>query len=245
MRSFLTLPTQRVTRYPLLLMAIMQRCASDPHCDAELLQSAREALDVANDVVSACNEGARNMHRIEQLVHIDRRLVYSDGLKRVPLVSHQRHIIKQGDLIQLWRDNAVGLRRASNSINALVNGMHKNRRIHLILLSDLLLVTKFKRRTDEYVVVDYCNRAFVDVTPLELSAPQVRVLYLLNAMQSSSQVNKTSIAQLAEPLCRKPHLFLCTLMHNARGKQNELLLCADAENDRQRWLTAFRPPVVD
>lgn len=33
-------------------------------------------------------------------------------------------------------------------------------------------------------------------------------------------------------------------MHNAVGKQVELLLNADSETDRERWLSALRPPAV-
>lgn len=33
-------------------------------------------------------------------------------------------------------------------------------------------------------------------------------------------------------------------MHNARGKQVELLLNTESESDRERWLSAMRPPTV-
>lgn len=33
-------------------------------------------------------------------------------------------------------------------------------------------------------------------------------------------------------------------MHNARGRQTELLLNAESESDRERWLSALRPPTV-
>lgn len=33
-------------------------------------------------------------------------------------------------------------------------------------------------------------------------------------------------------------------MNNARGRQIELLLNADSESDRERWLSALRPPAV-
>ncbi|VDM60972.1 unnamed protein product [Angiostrongylus costaricensis] len=40
----------------------------------------------------------------------------------------------------------------------------------------------------------------------------------------------------------RPHLFLCVFMRNAHGRQAELLLNAESETDRERWLSALRPP---
>lgn len=80
-------------------------------------------------------------------------------------------------------------------------------------------------RNGTYVAKDYCMRAFVEIEPLEPTSPKVSPA-LLTAL----------------PL--KPHLFTCTLMNNARGKQSELLLSAESESDRERWLSAMRPPTV-
>jgi len=79
-------------------------------------------------------------------------------------------VIKQGDLVHLWRE-------ASSKKSFLSN--RRNRNVHLILLTDLLLVTKYKRKIDQYIVLDYCYRAYVDVAPLELSAVQVRPVHTL------------------------------------------------------------------
>ncbi|VDK42483.1 unnamed protein product [Gongylonema pulchrum] len=75
MRSFLMLPMQRVTRYPLLVIAILERT----HQDTTNYQTAQIALHLANHIVTCCNEGARRMDRTEQLLEIERRLVYKSS----------------------------------------------------------------------------------------------------------------------------------------------------------------------
>ncbi|VDM55089.1 unnamed protein product [Angiostrongylus costaricensis] len=78
MRSFLMLPMQRVTRYPLLVYAILDRLQRE----GNEYEVTTRALNAANKVVGECNEGARRMERTEQLLDIDSRLVYKDpGLK--------------------------------------------------------------------------------------------------------------------------------------------------------------------
>ena len=43
-------------------------------------------------------------------------------------------------------------------------------------------------------------------------------------------------------LTSKPHLFVCVLLQNANGKQAEFLFNVESESDRERWLSAMRPP---
>lgn len=98
MRSFLMLPMQRVTRYPLLVYAMLDRVEPGTHQHT----TASRALHLANQVVRNCNEGARRMERTEQLLEIERRLVYkSADLKRIALVSSGRHVVKSGPITQL------------------------------------------------------------------------------------------------------------------------------------------------
>ncbi|VDO25496.1 unnamed protein product [Onchocerca flexuosa] len=75
MRSFLMLPMQRVTRYPLLMIAILEHTQQD----STNYQTAQIALHLANRIVTYCNEGARHMERIEQLLEIERRLIYKSS----------------------------------------------------------------------------------------------------------------------------------------------------------------------
>ncbi|VDK41943.1 unnamed protein product [Anisakis simplex] len=209
MRSFLMLPMQRITRYPLLVIAVLDRVP------AESVQhkTAQMALNLANYVVKCCNEGARLMDRTEQLLQIERCLVYkSADLRRIPLVSSGRYLVKRGSLLHL-----IGVRPKN-----LLHSRQRSHNIHLFLFNDILMITK-KKLNGTFVCKDYSARRFVDVEPVELDSPKVPAAAISN-------------------LQTKPHLFICTLMHNARGRQVELLLNADSESDRERWLSALRPP---
>lgn len=104
LRSFLMLPMQRCCRYPLLVFAIIDRLqmGSTQHANAS------RALNLANQLVRSCNEGARRMERMEQLLEIERRLVYTSAdLKRVPLVNDRRFVVKSGQLqlLKVSRDD--------------------------------------------------------------------------------------------------------------------------------------------
>ncbi|CAJ0960202.1 unnamed protein product, partial [Mesorhabditis belari] len=209
MRSFLMLPMQRITRYPLLIYAILERqpIGSESH------RVAARTLALANQVVSNCNEGARRMERTEQLLDVDRRLLYKDNdLKRIPLVTANRHLVKRGCLYEL----------SEKGTRSLLHSRQKARHIYLFLFSDLLLITK-QKMNGTYVCQDYAERRFVDTSPLEPENPKIP-------------------CGLLHQLPTRPHLFSCVLMRNARGKQSEWLLSADSESDRERWLSAMRPP---
>ncbi len=80
-------------------------------------------------------------------------------------------------------------------------------------------------RGENFTVKDYCARQFVEVTPLQ---------------PGSSQVSQAALSALGA--FRAPHLFLITLMQNAKGKQSDLVLCAETETDRARWVEALSPP---
>ena len=54
----------------------------------------------------------------------------------------------------------------------------RNRRVHLILLTDYLLITKYRKKADEYMVLDYCNRQFVDIAPIDVTCVQVGIVDL-------------------------------------------------------------------
>ncbi|CAI4227485.1 unnamed protein product [Auanema sp. JU1783] len=209
MRSFLMLPMQRITRYPLLLYAIIDRV----NTEADRYKTVSKGLLLANKVVRECNEGARRMERTEQLLEVDKRLVYKDpDLKRIPLVSNSRHLVKRGTLTQLVERRTKGL----------LQGRQKARSIHVFLFSDIIMITK-KKINGTYVCKDYASRPYVDIEPIEPDNPRIP-------------------PGVISSLATRPHLFLCVLMRNARGKQTELLLNAESETDRERWLSAIRPP---
>ncbi|KJH41874.1 RhoGEF domain protein [Dictyocaulus viviparus] len=206
MRSFLMLPMQRVTRYPLLVYAILDRLQRE----GDEYEVTTRALNAANKVVSECNEGARRMERTEQLLEVDSRLIYKDSdLKKIALVSNSRYLVKRGSLVQI-------IERKNKNI---LQGRQKIRNVYIFLFSDIILVTK-KKLNGTYECKDYAVRRYVDVQPLECDTERMQL----------SSINM------------RPHLFLCVFMRNAYGRQAELLLNAESETDRERWLSALRPP---
>uniref|UniRef100_A0A1I8AW79 DH domain-containing protein n=1 Tax=Steinernema glaseri TaxID=37863 RepID=A0A1I8AW79_9BILA len=209
MRSFLMLPMQRVTRYPLLVYAIFNRVKpATPQHD-----TASYALRMANVVVTNCNEGARKMDRTEQLLQIESVLLYKSAeLKRIPLVNSTRYLVKSGEVTQLVERRTKGLLQSKTRLRSL----------YFFLFSDLLLVTK-KKLNGTYECKEYAYRKFVHVEPLEARSPKVP-LGALSALTGTS------------------HLFSCTLMQSSRDKQVEMLLNVNSESDRERWLSAMRPP---
>ncbi len=57
-------------------------------------------------------------------------------------------------------------------------------------------------------------------------------------------VEEDKVANWNSTTITKSYLLSCTLMQNANGKQVEMLLNAESESDRERWLSAMRPPTV-
>jgi hypothetical protein len=155
-RSFMMLPMQRITRYRLLVNAICDRVVLNTQQHA----TASRAVYLADQVANNCNEGARRMERTEQLLEIERRLIYkSADLKRIALVSSSRHVVKSGPLTQLLE------RRSKAKLNVLQSKI-RTRSIHLFLFSDLLLIAK-KKSNGSFICKDYADRRMVSVEPLE------------------------------------------------------------------------------
>ncbi len=80
-------------------------------------------------------------------------------------------------------------------------------------------------RNGQLVCKDYAPRRLIEIEPIE---------------QNNYRVPTGALSVLPG----RPHLFVCVLMENARGKQVELLLNAESESDRERWISAVRPPTV-
>lgn len=99
------------------------------------------------------------------------------------------------------------------------------RPLSFFLFSDLLLIAK-RRTNGTLLCKDYAHRKFVVLEPVEPS--NVRV----PAGVQSALAGRT------------PHLLSCVLLQNAKGRQVEILLSVESESDRERWLSAMRPPSV-
>ncbi|KAJ4431135.1 hypothetical protein ANN_19730 [Periplaneta americana] len=173
-------------------------------------------------IVQNCNEDARRMERMEEILILSPQLYFPSEVKAVPIISSARWLVKKGELTQLvWRGDE----------GKLTFGKKFSRvTIHMFLFTDLLVITKKKRKTtpdatgDEcYAVIDYCPRNLVQMTSAE--------------GMSNLPVKFTSEGGR--------NLMLLTMLQNHEKKTVEMILSCSMESDRQRWLEAVNPPVSD
>ncbi|KAK7068257.1 Rho guanine nucleotide exchange factor 26 [Halocaridina rubra] len=152
MHSFLMLPMQRITRLPLLVDAIFHRLKHD----TPEWEECKLALATLTKIVAECNEGARKMERMEEMLILSRQLDFRE-VKAIPLISASRWLVKKGELTRLtWKDNdklTFGRRISKHTL-------------YFFLFTDLLVVTK-KKSEDQYTVLDYCSRNMVQVLELD------------------------------------------------------------------------------
>ncbi|XP_078484799.1 rho guanine nucleotide exchange factor 26-like [Ciona intestinalis] len=140
LHSFLLLPMQRITRIPLLIDTIRQRCEiSSPYYSI-----ASEALKETTSLVKTCNEQARSLERTEEMIQLQTQLEFKCS-RSFALVSASRYVVKRGPLLKVSEDVVFGFRRLTKQ------------EIYLFLFNDVILVTK--RKNDEsYSVTDYCYK---------------------------------------------------------------------------------------
>lgn len=216
LHSFLMLPMQRITRLPLLLVAVLNRLDSEHeeyHC-CEL------ALASLNKVVAECNEGARKMERYEEMMLLSRQLEFPQSVKPVPLISSARWLVRSGALTQLiWRNDDAKLTfgRKVNKIS-----------VHLFLFTDILVVTK-RKSEENFCVVDHCPRNLVQMSSME-DLPQPQQQQLQPPLKGGAGGR---------------HLVLLTMLQNQDSKTVEMVLSCGSESDRERWLAAVSPPKSD
>ena len=216
LHSFLMLPMQRITRLPLLLVAVLNRLGPehDEYHSCEL------ALASLNKVVAECNEGARKMERYEEMMLLSRQLEFPQNIKPVPIISSARWLVRSGALTQLvWRgdDAKLTFGRKVTKVN-----------VHLFLFTDILVVTK-RKSEENFCVVDYCPRNLVQMTSME-DLPQPQQLQLQPPLKGGA-VGR--------------HLVLLTMLQNQENKTVEMVLSCGSESDRERWLAAVSPPQSD
>lgn len=153
MSSFLLLPMQRITRLPLLVDAILRRLPEG----SPKYRRCQEALTAINKIVLDCNDGARKMGRMQEMLHISRILEFKD-CKAVPLISSSRWLVKRGELVKVTFD--LQSKRTFGR-----TARYSKTPLHLFLFTDLLLITK-KKGEDYFSVVDHCPRNLVQTTSL-------------------------------------------------------------------------------
>ncbi|CAG2054889.1 unnamed protein product, partial [Timema podura] len=193
LHSFLMLPMQRITRLPLLVDAVLTRLG--PEDDEYLI--CKLALATLNKIVQECNEGARRMERMEEILILNRQLEFSREVKAVPIISSSRWLIKKGEVTHIvWRGDEGKLTFGKKFSKA---------GIYVFLFTDMLIVTK-KKSDDCYLVTDYCPRNLVQITvaeelphlPVKFTSDGSKHLMLLTMLQNHER--KTIEMVLSCPL---------------------------------------------
>uniref|UniRef100_UPI004038F7B1 LOW QUALITY PROTEIN: ephexin-1-like n=1 Tax=Callospermophilus lateralis TaxID=76772 RepID=UPI004038F7B1 len=135
--SFLILPFQRIMRLKLLVQNILKRVEESSECEGTALEVHRE-LEM---VVKACNEGVRKMSRTEQMISIQKKMEFK--IKSVPIISHSRWLLKQGQLQQMSGPKTTRTLWTKKLF----------REIYLFLFNDLLVICR-QIPGDKYQVSD-------------------------------------------------------------------------------------------
>ncbi|XP_015789217.1 uncharacterized protein LOC107366157 [Tetranychus urticae] len=160
--SFLLLPMQRITRYPLLVEAILNHRAPTETDKYEMCQKTLAALYT---VVNDCNEEAKKTERLQELIDLDSILNF-DKVKYFPLISESRYLMK--------KDEVVRLKQTSSSIIPARgrNPLWKKSPLHLYLFNDLLLIAS-KKSEIYYSVNDYCERNCLTVRSMDVPGEEI------------------------------------------------------------------------
>ncbi|XP_023209637.1 uncharacterized protein LOC111612626 [Centruroides sculpturatus] len=178
-------------------------------------ENCKMTLAVLNKVVQECNEQTRQMERVEEMVTINRSLDFKD-CKGLPLVSASRWLVKRGELTRFYCDS-------SSKRTISFSTRWSKVPVYLFLFTDYLLITK-KKSEENFVVLDYCPRNMLQVMSLE-------------DMEEGQIVPRL-------PSNRK-NFFQLTMLKNHKGKTVELILSANLESERTRWMDAVTPPLSD
>ncbi|XP_065495886.1 rho guanine nucleotide exchange factor 26 isoform X2 [Caloenas nicobarica] len=216
MISFLILPMQRVTRLPLLMDTICQKTPKD----SSKYENCKQALKEVSKLVRLCNEGARKMERTEMMYTINSQLEFK--IKPFPLVSSSRWLVKRGELTAYVEDTGLFSKRTSKQ------------QVYFFLFNDVLIITK-KKSEESYNVTDYALREQLAVQPCAEDAalaPARNAAALAPAALAPAALSSAARQSVAQ-------LFRLLVRSNHAGDSVELLLGADTQSDRARWITAL------
>nr|CAI5849078.1 unnamed protein product [Callosobruchus analis] len=170
--SFLMLPMQRITRWPLLVDAVLKRLSP---ADPEYV-SCQYALASVNKVVSQCNEAARKKDRQIEMEKIANTLEFSKTAPPINIVKENRWLLRSG-IVTCFQPRSEDTRMTFGK-------RFTKFTLYLYLFNDLLLVTK-KKNDQNFAVIHYCPRNFVELRDVDMfpvilkkEAQDKNVLYL-------------------------------------------------------------------
>ncbi|CAG2100678.1 unnamed protein product, partial [Medioppia subpectinata] len=213
--SFLMLPMQRITRYPLLIDAVCQQLPEN----SPILESSQKALGIVNQLVRSCNEETKKVQRMQELIEIEKLLQFKSKIKSYPIVSGARYLVKSGAVIKLSAPIS-GKRTIGKSTPKWTKSS-----IYLFLFSDLLILAK-KKSESNYAVFDYCSRNTVQLISL---SPSGEGMGPIGAVRISIPNNYQNLAQLI-------------LLHNHEAKTAEYTIHFNLESEKLRWIEAVSQP---
>ena len=100
-------------------------------------ESCKEALEILNKLVKDCNESARSMGRMEEMLILSHQLDFKE-VRALPLISASRWLVKRGEVTRIWwKDNVEA---------KLTFGRRLNRQpLWMFLFTDMLVIAKKKR----------------------------------------------------------------------------------------------------
>uniref|UniRef100_A0A670ZTU0 Neuronal guanine nucleotide exchange factor n=1 Tax=Pseudonaja textilis TaxID=8673 RepID=A0A670ZTU0_PSETE len=166
--SFLILPFQRITRLKLLVQNILKKVEEKSEREITALEAHKE-LEI---IVKACNEGVRKMSRTEQMISIQKKLEFK--IKSVPIISHSRWLLKQGELQQMNGPKTSRTLRTKKLF----------REIYLFLFNDLLVLCR-QTNGDKYQVFDSAPRGLLRVEELEDQGQSLANVFILRLLENA------------------------------------------------------------
>ncbi|XP_054720957.1 ephexin-1-like [Uloborus diversus] len=225
MHSFLMLPMQRITRLPLLIDAIFHRLSFE----SPIYESCKMALATLNKLVAECNEGARKMERMEEMLVISQQIDFKE-CKGFGLLSASRWLVKRGELIQLLMDSSNRRTFGRNSRWCKIQ-------LYLFLFTDLLVVTR-KKSDDSYLVVDYCPRNMLQVKLLDENMPP------LPMRLPSSYRNVFQLIMLNNREGKTVEMLLSCLLESDRTRWMNAVTPAKSDNPDEKIYEEWDCPQV-
>ncbi|XP_004598144.2 rho guanine nucleotide exchange factor 26 [Ochotona princeps] len=179
--------------------------------DSPKYEVCKRALKAVSKLVRLCNEGARKMERTEMMYTINSQLEFK--IKPFPLVSSSRWLVKRGELTAYVEDTVLFSKRTSRQ------------QVYFFLFNDVLIITK-KKSEESYNVNDYSLRDQLLVESCDNEEP-------------NSSPGKSSSTMLYSRQSSTSHLFTLTVLSNHANEKVEMLLGAETQSERARWITAL------
>ncbi|XP_023618293.1 ephexin-1 isoform X7 [Myotis lucifugus] len=181
--SFLILPFQRITRLKLLVQNILKRVEERSERECTALDAHKE-LEL---VVKACNEGVRKMSRTEQMISIQKKMEFK--IKSVPIISHSRWLLKQGELQQMSGPKTSRTLRTKKLFQE----------IYLFLFNDLLVICR-QIPGDKYQVFDSAPRGLLRVEELEDQGQTLANVFILRLLENADDREATYMLKASSQL---------------------------------------------